>query len=115
MHRGQDTKKSGKLWLYLHETAKKMAGLLKKVWLFYRDGFRNQTWGRPLIWLVVLKFFLLFAILRVFFFRPALAGMTDAEKSEAVGSALTKQQTNDTYNLTSTSWKQSSGPVSSSP
>lgn len=77
-----------------------MTGILKKVWLFYRDGFRNQTWGRPLIWLVVLKFFLLFAVLRVFFFRPAMAGMTDAEKSEAVGENLTRNHNDtNTYNL----------------
>ena len=74
----------------MQETLELMTGILKKVWLFYRDGFRNQTWGRPLIWLVVLKFFLLFAVLRVFFFRPAMAGMTDAEKSEAVGENLTR-------------------------
>ena len=78
-----------------------MAGVLKKVWHFYRDGFKNQTWGRPLIWLVVLKFFLLFAVLRVFFFKPALAGKTDAEKSEAVGTQLTRttSDTETTYNL----------------
>ena len=93
-----------------------MAGLLKKVWHFYRDGFRNQTWGRPLVWLVVLKFFILFAILRVFFFLPAMAGMTDAEKSETVGENLTrKKQNTNTYNLTETLWKQSSGPASSLP
>ena len=93
-----------------------MAALFKKVWLFYRDGFRNQTWGRPLIWLVVLKFFILFAILRVFFFRPALAGKTDAEKSEAVGENLTRNHTNTTtYNLSNQTWTQSSGPASSSP
>jgi hypothetical protein len=91
-----------------------MTGLLKKVWLFYRDGFRNQTWGRPLIWLVVLKFFILFAILKVFFFRPALAGLDDAQKSEAVGENLTRKHNNtETYNLTDP-WIQSSGPVSSS-
>ena len=78
-----------------------MVGWAKKIWLFYRDGFRNQTWGRPLIWLVVLKFFILFAILRVFFFRPALAGKTDAEKSETVGENLTRNRKNtETYNLT---------------
>ena len=93
-----------------------MTDLLKKVWLFYRDGFRNQTWGRPLVWLVILKFFILFAILRVFFFRPTMAGMTDAEKSEAVGSTLTNHQNNtNTFNLTTPTWKQSSGPASSSP
>ena len=74
--------------------------MLKKVWQFYRDGFRNQTWGRPLIWLVVLKFFILFAILRVFFFRPAMAGMSDAEKSEAVGTTLTNRKSDtETFNL----------------
>ena len=84
----------------MQETLELMTGILKKVWLFYRDGFRNQTWGRPLIWLVVLKFFLLFAVLRVFFFRPAMAGMTDAEKSEAVGENLTRNHDNtNTYNL----------------
>ena len=93
-----------------------MTGLLKKVWLFYRDGFKNQTWGRPLIWLVVLKFFILFAILRAFFFHPAMEGMTDAEKSEAVGENLTRNHTNTTtYNLNQSSWTPSSGPVSSSP
>ena len=77
-----------------------MTGLLKKVWLFYRDGFRNQTWGRPLIWLVILKFFILFAVLKVFFFRPALAGKTDAEKSETVGENLTRNhQSTNTFNL----------------
>lgn len=77
-----------------------MAGLFKKVWCFYRDGFKNQTWGRPLIWLVFLKFFLLFAILRVFFFRPAMAGKTDAEKSETVGENLTRNHTDtNTFNL----------------
>jgi hypothetical protein len=77
--------------------------MLKKVWHFYRDGFKNQTWGRPLIWLVILKFFILFAVLKVFFFRPAMAGMTDAEKSETVGENLTRSHATDnteTYNLT---------------
>ena len=55
----------------------------------YRDGFRNMTWGRPLVWLILLKLFILFAILRVFFFKPAMAGMTDDEKSELVGKRLT--------------------------
>ena len=93
-----------------------MAGLVKKVWLFYRDGFKNQTWGRPLIWLVILKFFILFAILRVFFFRPGLAGKTDAEKSETVGENLTRNHNNtQTNNLNEQPWILSSGPVSSLP
>ena len=75
-----------------------MAEKLKAVWRFYRDGFRKQTWGRPLIWLVILKFFILFAILRVFFFRPAMAGMSDGEKSEKVGRVLTESHNDNTIN-----------------
>ena len=74
---------------------------IKAVWEFYRDGFRNMTWGRPLIWLILLKLFILFAILRVFFFRPAMAGMSEREKSEAVGERITRIPYNqtDTLNL----------------
>ena len=60
------------------------SAFLHSVWSFYRDGFRNMTWGRPLVWLILLKLFILFAILRVFFFRPAMAGMSDDQKSEVV-------------------------------
>ena len=51
----------------------------------YRDGFRNMTWGWPLVGLILLKLFILFAILRVFFFKPAMRGLTPEEKSERVG------------------------------
>lgn len=69
--------------------------LLTRIWYFYRDGFRNMTWGRPLVWLILLKFFLLFAVLRVFFFQPAMKGLSEEQKSEQVGDRLThKPQTN---------------------
>lgn len=71
---------------------------MKKLWAIYRDGFRNMTWGRPLIWLILLKLFILFAILRVFFFKPAMAGMTEEQKIEQVGGRLTEKTTNDTLN-----------------
>ena len=72
---------------------------MTSVWYFYRDGFRNMTWGRPLIWLILLKVFILFAILRVFFFKPAMSGLTPEEKSERVGAALTHNHNPDTLNL----------------
>ena len=80
-----------------------LADRLRPIWEFYRDGFRNMTWGRPLIWLILLKVFILFAILRVFFFKPAMAGMSDREKSEAVGERITQTPHNqtDTLNLLS--------------
>lgn len=57
----------------------------------YADGFRGMTWGRPLWALIILKLIILFAVLRVFFFRPVLSGKTDAQKSEYVGTVLTER------------------------
>ena len=71
---------------------------MKKLWALYRDGFRNMTWGRPLIWLILLKLFILFAVLRLFFVRPAMAGMTEEQKSEQVGERLTENPVNNTLN-----------------
>ncbi|MCR5708921.1 MAG: DUF4492 domain-containing protein [Bacteroidales bacterium] len=68
--------------------AKGLKNTLNGVWRFYRDGFRGMTWGRPLVWLILLKAFILFAILRVFFFKPAMAGLSDEERSRVVGERL---------------------------
>ena len=65
----------------------------------YRDGFRNMTWGKPLVWLVVLKLIILFAVLRVFFFKPVMRGMTEEQKSEFVGEHLTQKHIFETDNL----------------
>ena len=51
-----------------------------------------MTWGKPLVWLIILKLIILFAILRVFFFKPAMRGLTDEQKSEVVGERLTQPQ-----------------------
>ena len=77
-----------------------MPNLAARIWHFYRDGFRNMTWGRPLVWLILLKLFILFAVLRVFFFKPAMAGMSDEQKSEAVGERLAGSASNQDNTLT---------------
>ena len=71
---------------------KKLFQIFHSVLSFYRDGFRNMTWGKPLVWLIILKLIILFAILRVFFFKPAMRGLTDEQKSEVVGERLTQPQ-----------------------
>ena len=67
---------------------KSVTGLLNGIFRFYVDGFRQMTWGRVLWVLIILKLVILFAVLRVFFFRPVLAGMQEEEKSEYVGNQL---------------------------
>jgi len=83
------------------KVVKKSTNIFTTFWEMYRDGFRNMTWGKPLIWLIVLKLFIMFAILRVFFFKPAMSGMTEEQKSEQVGERLTTHSTDtiETLNL----------------
>ena len=37
------------------------------IFQFYRDGFREMTWGRTLWWLILVKLFVIFVILKLFF------------------------------------------------
>jgi len=58
----------------------------------YIEGFKNLTWGKPLWIIILVKLFIMFAILRVFFFPNFLNSRfnTDKEKSEYVSKELTK-------------------------
>ncbi len=58
-----------------------------------------MTWGRPLWMLIILKLIILFAILRVFFFKPVLAGKSENERSEFVGEMLIQKDINDTIKI----------------
>jgi hypothetical protein len=51
---------------------------LARVWTFYRDGFRSMTVGRTLWLLIAIKLFIMFAILKIFFF-PSFLGRYDRE------------------------------------
>ena len=66
----------------------KSKNIFVRIGRFYIDGFKNMTWGWQLWALILLKILILFAILRVFFFKPVLAGKSDKEKSEIVGAEL---------------------------
>ena len=58
----------------------------------YVEGFKNLTWGKPLWILIIVKLFIMFAILKVFFFPNLLNSQydNDKEKSEHVLRELTK-------------------------
>jgi len=60
----------------------------------YVDGFKNMTWGKPLWIIILVKLFIMFAILKVFFFPNILNSQynTNEEKSEHVLRELTKNQ-----------------------
>lgn len=60
-----------------------------RVFCFYRDGFRGMTLGRTLWAVILLKLFIMFAILRIFFFPDILGRFdTDTEKGDYVKEQL---------------------------
>lgn len=61
-----------------------------RVYRFYAEGFRSMTVGRTLWALILIKLFIMFAILRLFFFPNILAQFDTAEeKSDFVLEQLT--------------------------
>jgi len=69
-----------------------MTTLPKRLYGFYLDGFRSMVLGRTLWKLIVLKLFLIFAVLKLFFFSNYLEKnfRSDAERSAHVLDNLTR-------------------------
>ena len=66
--------------------------LFKKVFLFYSDGFTNMPrWGKQAWMIIVIKLFVLFVILKIFFFPNFLNTnfKNDAERGNHVLENLT--------------------------
>ena len=64
---------------------------LSKIVSMYVDGFRSMTVGRKLWLLIIIKFFIFFARLKLFFFPDILQSTydNDTDRAEAVREALT--------------------------
>lgn len=67
--------------------------MIKNVFHLYYDGFRSMVVGKALWKIIFLKLFIMFAILKVFFFPDFLATNfeTDAERADHVLKNLTQQ------------------------
>ena len=57
-----------------------------KIWRFYMEGFRNMTLGKTLWAIILIKLFIMFFILRLFFFPNILQQKydTDEERTNQV-------------------------------
>lgn len=62
-----------------------------KVYRFYREGFRRMTVGRTLWKIILIKLFVLFAVLKLFFFPNFLQTnfSTDGQRADHVLQQLT--------------------------
>jgi hypothetical protein len=58
----------------------------------YRDGFRNMTLGRTLWLIILIKLFIIFAILKVFFFPNYIdQHAEEGQEAEFVATQILKQ------------------------
>lgn len=66
-----------------------MKSTVLSVWNFYKEGFSNMTLGRALWAIILLKLFIMFAILKVFFFPNFLNSRPEGiTKEEFVATEL---------------------------
>lgn len=65
--------------------------LFKNIFRFYLDGFRSMTVGKKLWIIIFIKLFIMFAILKLFFFPNILQSNfeTDKERSDHVIEQIT--------------------------
>ena len=66
--------------------------MFRKVFNFYYEGFTRMTWGRKLWGLILVKLFIMFAILKLFFFPDLLK--RDFSSDEERANHVLEQMTN---------------------
>ena len=54
-----------------------------KIWRLYMEGFRNMTLGKTLWAIILIKLFIMFFILRLFFFPNILQQKYDTDEERA--------------------------------
>jgi hypothetical protein len=58
--------------------------LLNRLFLFYYEGFRNMSlWGRKVWIIIIIKLFIMFVILKLFFFQDFLKKNYDNDKQRS--------------------------------
>jgi len=64
--------------------------MIRRVWLFYYEGFKSMTLGKTLWMIVIIKLFIMFFVLKLFFFKDELRFYeTDKEKGQHIINQLT--------------------------
>ena len=75
----------------------KSKNIFQRIFNFYLQGFKSMTWGKQ-VWLVILiKLFIMFAVLNLFFFPDFLKTNfeSDQERSDYVIEQLTDRPLKD--------------------
>ncbi|MHC1778806.1 MAG: DUF4492 domain-containing protein [Bacteroidales bacterium] len=65
--------------------------LVQRIWLFYYEGFKGMTLGKTLWLIILIKLFVMFFVLKLFFFRSELGVYTnESDKANHVVKQLTE-------------------------
>ncbi len=67
--------------------------VLKRIWLFYYEGFKSMTLGKTLWMIILIKLFIMFFILKLFFFKDDLREYdSEQEKQQHIIHELTLEK-----------------------
>lgn len=66
------------------------------IYRFYVEGFKSMTTGRILWLIILLKLFVMFFVIKLFFFPSFLKDKTNEEKQEYVGNELIQRASDNT-------------------
>ncbi|MDE5651048.1 MAG: DUF4492 domain-containing protein [Duncaniella sp.] len=71
-------------------TVRRIAGLPRRIFRFYMDGFRSMTIGKKLWILIIIKLIIIFCVFKLFFFPDILDRDydNDVQRADAVRSTL---------------------------
>ena len=61
---------------------------LRQIWNLYYDGFRSMTLGRTLWAVILVKLFIIFVVLKIFFFPNYLKEHARGDEAEFVATEL---------------------------
>ncbi len=63
----------------------RITSYILRVFNFYLEGFRNMSWwGRRVWFIIIIKLFIMFLILRLFFFHDFLASKFESDKDRSM-------------------------------
>lgn len=66
-----------------------------KAFDLYYDGFKHLTWGKTLWVVILIKFFIIFVILKIFFFPNFIkSNASEGEEAQFVSSQLENRNNN---------------------
>lgn len=53
--------------------------MLKSIFVFYRDGFKNMKLGKTLWLVIIIKLIIIFAFLKIFVYGESLSDLSSTE------------------------------------